>query len=95
MRSAREAAPLRFLPEAAVMTSRLLIATAIALPCALGAHLTAILLFAVAVAVVGLHLLPVLVPVALIGAVLFLASLITLTILRDGFGCAPTRRAMA
>lgn len=77
------------------MTPRIIVVTAIALPCALGAHLSAILLFAFTMAVVGVHLLPVLVPVAIVGTVLFLASLIILTILRDGFGCAPTRRAMA
>jgi hypothetical protein len=49
------------------VTPRLLTVALIALPCVLGAHLAALLLFALTVAVVGLHLLPVLASVALVG----------------------------
>jgi hypothetical protein len=77
------------------MTARLLVVTVAALPCVLGAHLTAVLLFAFAVAAVGLHLLPVIVPLALVGAVLILSVRIAVTIAQTGFGCAPMRRAMA
>ena len=64
-----------------------------ALPCALGAHLAAILLFAAAVVIAGIHLLPVLVPVGIVGTVLFLMTLIAVTVRATGWGCSPMRRA--
>lgn len=73
------------------MTARILFVALMALPCALGAHLAAILLFAAAVVIVGIHLLPVLVPVAIVGAVLFLLGRIAATVRRTGWGIFPVR----
>lgn len=67
------------------------VAACIALPCALGAHLAAFLLFAATVVIVGIHLLPVLVPVAIVGAVLFLLGRIAATMRRTGWGIFPVR----
>jgi hypothetical protein len=70
------------------MTARVAVVLAVALPCILGAHLSALLLGAFAVAIVVAHLLPVIAAVALIGAALILAARIFLTIRQTGFICA-------
>ena len=67
------------------MTARVAVVLAVALPCILGAHLSALLLGAFAVAIVVAHLLPVIAAVALIGAVLILTARIALTIRQSGF----------
>ena len=70
------------------MTVRLAVILAVALPAALGAHLSALLLGAFTVLVVTAHLLPLIAAVALVGAVLILSARIVLTIRQTGFICA-------
>jgi hypothetical protein len=70
------------------MTARLAVILAVALPCILGAHLSALLLGAFAVLVVTAHLLPIIAAVAIVGAVLILPARIALTIRQTGFICA-------
>lgn len=74
------------------MSGRLLIVAMIALPCALGAHLAAVLLVAAGLVVVVVRLLPVLAPVGIIGTVLFLTGLIAVRVWQTGAGCRPVGR---
>lgn len=74
------------------MSARIVVVALLALPCALGAHLAAFLLVAAEIVVVGVHLLPVLVPVAIVGTALFLMALIAVRVRQTGGGCRPMRR---
>lgn len=74
------------------MTGRLLAVALIALPCALGSHLAAFLLVATEIITVGVRLVPVLVPVGIVGTVLLLMGLIALRVWQTGGGCRPVRR---
>ena len=67
------------------MTLRIAGVLTVALPCILGAHLTALLLGAFAVAIVVAHLLPLIAAVAIVGAVMILSARIALTIRQTGF----------
>lgn len=77
------------------MTPRLLVITAVALPAIFGAHLTAFLLLAVTVTVIVVHLLPLIAALAIPATALFLFWLIAAKLRRDGWGCAPMRKATA
>jgi hypothetical protein len=77
------------------MTRRLLAVALLALPCALGAHLAAFLLVAAEIIIVVVRLLPVLVPVGIVGTALFLMALVAVRVWQTGGGCRPMRRASA
>ena len=76
------------------MTPRILTVAFITAAAVLGAKLTALLLFAVAVIVIGAHLLPLLTAVAIIGTVLVLGERVAATILRTGWGIVPCQKVV-
>jgi hypothetical protein len=77
------------------VTGRLLAVVLFARPCVLGSHLAAFLLVAAEIVIVCVRLLPVLVPVGIVGTALFLMALIAVRVWQTGGGCRPMRRASA